>query len=123
MSVSRLAKRRRSYTRTFSDTEYSEVITNMVGLSATSSRTKGKQSIVSSDESNTEPKEVYWHTRTRTGVISPVDYIALARGIEVSESHYVIVESQALNFSLEKEAFEYMAGTHEELARHFEQQA
>jgi len=58
---------------------------------------------------------VYWHTRTRTGVIAPIDYSALARGIEVSES-------QASNSSVEKEAFVYMASTSEEMTRRFEQQ-
>jgi len=66
---------------------------------------------------------VYQHTRTRTGVVAPVDYSALTRGIEVSESHSAIVESQAVNSSIEKEAFAYMASTPDEMARHFEQQA
>ena len=66
---------------------------------------------------------VYRYTRTRTSVIVPVDYSALARGIEVSESHSTIAESQASNSSIEKEAFTYMASTHEEMARRFEQQA
>ena len=91
----------------------------MVGLSTTPSKTKGKQPIVSSNKSDTEPEGVYWHTRTRTGVIAPVDYSALARGIKVSESHSVITESQASNSSVEKEAFAYMAGTSEEMARRF----
>jgi len=55
-----------------------------------------------------ESKGVYQHTRTRTGAVAPVDYSALARGIEVSESHSAIVESQASNSSVEKEAFVYM---------------
>ena len=77
-SVSRSAKRCRSRTRrTFSDTEYPEVTANVVGPSITPSKTKGKQPIVSSDESDTEPEGVYWHTRTRTGVRAPVDYNAL----------------------------------------------
>jgi len=56
-------------------------------------------------------------------VVALVDYSALALGIEVSESHSVIAESQASNSSLEKEAFVYMASTSEEMARRFEQQA
>jgi len=86
-------------------------------------RSKGKQPIVSSDESDTEPEGVYQHTRTRTGVKAPVDYSALAQGSEVSESHSAIVESQASNSSVKKEAFAYMASTPEEMARRFEQQA
>jgi len=56
-------------------------------------------------------------------VVAPVNYSALARGIEVSESHYTIAESQASSSSVEKEAFTYMANTPEEMARRFEQQA
>ena len=63
-----------------------------------------------------EPEGVYRHIRTRTGAVAPVDYSALARGIEVSES-------QASNSSVEKEAFAYMANTLEETTRHLEQQA
>ena len=94
MSVSRSAKRCHSRARrTFSDAEYPEVTANVVGLSTTPSKNKGKQPIVRSDESDTEPEGVYRHTRTRTGVMAPVDYSALARDIEVSESHSAIVES------------------------------
>jgi len=56
-------------------------------------------------------------------MIAPVDYSALARGIKVSESHSAIAESQVSNFSVEKEAFAYMASTSEEIVRRFEQQA
>jgi len=52
-----------------------------------------------------------------------VDYCALARGIEVSEAHFAIVKSQASNSSVEKEAFAYMAGTLEEVAKRLEEQA
>ena len=95
----------------------------MIGPSITPSKTKGKQPIVSSDKSNTEPEGVYQHTHTRTGMIAPVDYSPLARGIKVSESDSAIVESQASNSSVEKEAFAYMASTLEEMTRRFEQQA
>ena len=80
----------------------------MVGPSTTLNRSKGKQLIVRSDESDTEPEGVYRHTRTQTGVVAPVDYSALTRDIEVSESHSAIAESQASNSSVEKEAFAYM---------------
>ena len=79
--------------------------------------------MVSSDESDTEPEGVYRHTRTQTGVISPVNYSALARGIEVNDSHSAIVESQASNSFIEKEAFKYMTNTPEEIAKRLEQQA
>jgi len=65
----------------------------MVSPSNTPSKIKEKQPIVSSDESDTEAEGVYRHNRTRTGIIAPVDYNALARGIEVSESHSAITES------------------------------
>ena len=52
-----------------------------------------------------------------------MDYNALARGIEVSESHSAITESQASNSFIEKEAFAYMTRTPEEIARRFEKQA
>ena len=111
-SISRSAKRRHSHTmRTFSDAEYPEVTANIVGSSTTPNRTKGKQPIVSSNESDTEPEGVYRHTRTWIGVIAPVNYSALAQGIELSKAHSLIVESQALNSSMEKKAFAYMAGT------------
>jgi len=109
--------RRSRARRTFSDTEYPEVIANMVGPSTTPSRSKEKQSIVSSEESDTESEGVYRHTHTRTGTVVPVDYSALARGIEVSESHFAIAESQASNSFVEKEAFAYLP----EMARCFEQ--
>jgi len=66
---------------------------------------------------------MYWHTRTRTGAVGPVDYSVLAQDIEVSESHSTIMESQVSNSSVEKKAFAYMANTPEEMARRFEQQA
>jgi len=95
----------------------------MVGPSSTPSKSRGKQPVVSSDESDTEPEGVYQHTRTRTSAVAPIDYSARAWGIEVSESHSTIVKSQASNSSVEKEAFEYMANTPEETTRHLEQQA
>ena len=92
----------------------------MASLSTTSRKSRGKQSVVSFDESNTEPEGVYRHTRTRTGVVPPIDYSALTRGIEVSESHSVIAESQVSNSSVEKEAFAYVANTPVETTRHLE---
>ena len=107
---------------------------SMVGPSTTPSTSKGKQPAISSDESDTEPSSgfreilikpegVYQHNRIRIGAISPVEYSAQARGIEVSEAYFAIARSQASISSIEKEAFAYMASTPEEMARHFEQQA
>jgi len=87
------------------------------------SRSREKQPAISSDEFDTEPEGVYRHTCTRTGAVAPINYSVLARGIEVSESHSAIVESQASNSSIEKEAFAYMINTPEETARRLEQQA
>ena len=101
--------------RTFSDVEYPEVTVNMA------SRSRGKQPAVSSDESDTEPEGVYRHTRT--GVVAPINYSALAQGIEVNESHSAVAELQASNSSIEKEALAYMTNTPEETARRFEPQA
>jgi len=89
--------------------EYPEVTVNMVGPSTTPSKSKIKQPIVSSDKSDVEPKGVYRHTRTRTGMVAQVDYSALAWVIEVSESHSAIVKSLASNSSVEKEAFAHIA--------------
>ena len=97
--------------RTFTDVEYPEVTANMVGPSTTPNKTKGKQPIVSSDESDTEPLGVYRHTRTQTGAVSPVDYSTLAQGNEISEAHSAIAESQTSNSFVEKEAFAYIART------------
>ena len=97
--------------------EYPEVTANMA------SRSRRKQSTVNSDKSNTEPEGVYRHTRTRTGTVAPINYSALTRGIEVSESHSAVAESQASNSSIEKEAFAYMTNTPEETTWRFEQQA
>jgi len=72
--------------------------------------------MVSSDESDTEPEGVYRHTRTRTGAVAPINYSALARGIEVNNSHSAVAESQASNSSIEKEAFTYMTNIPEETA-------
>ena len=66
---------------------------------------------------------MYRHTRTRTGAVAPINYSALARGIEVNESHSTVAESQASNSSIEKEAFTYMTSTPEETARRLKQQA
>ena len=95
--------------------EYPEVTTNMAN------RSRKKQPAVNSDRSDTEPKGVYRHTRTRTGTVAPINYSAQARGIEVSESHSAVAESQASNSSTEKEAFAYMTNTPEETVRRFEQ--
>ena len=101
--------------RTVSNTEYPEITANMA------SRSKRKQPVVSSDESDTEPEGVYRNTRTRSDVVAPIKYNALARGIEVSESHSAITESQASNSSIEKEAFMYKTNTPKETTRHLEQ--
>ena len=64
---------------------------------------------------------MYRHTRTRTGAIPPIDYNALAHGVEVNDSHSAVVESRAANSSVEKEASAYMTGIPEETAKRLEQ--
>ena len=114
--------------------EYPEVTSNLVGPSTTSSKSKGKQLAISSEESGVElsldlkeiliePERIYQRTRIRTGTIAPVDYNALVRGIEASAEHSAIVESQSSNSYMVKEAFAYMLGTSEEVAKRFEEQA
>ena len=82
---------------------------NMTGPSATPSKSKGKQPVVSSEESDAdrslslkdvliEPEGVYRHTRTCMGMIAPVNYNLLARGIEVNNEHSTIIESQSSNY-------------------------
>ena len=57
------------------------------------------------------------YTRIRISTVTLINYSALARGVEVSESHSTVAESQASNSSIEKEAFAYMTNTPEETAR------
>jgi len=47
----------------------------------------------------------------------------LARGIEVNDEHSAIIKSQFLNSSSGTTTFAYMAGTPEEMAKRFEEQA
>jgi len=70
-----------------------------------------------------KPEGVYRHTRTHTRAISLVKYSLLVRRIEVNDEHSAIIESQSSNFSSETTAFAYMAGTPEEVAKQFEEQA
>jgi len=75
----------------------------MMGPSFTPSKSKGKQLAVSSEESDAdqspdlkdvliEPEGVYYHTRTRTGTIAPVDYSLLARRIELNDENSAIIK-------------------------------
>ena len=70
----------------------------MVGPCTTLSKSKGKQLVVCSGESDDEPSSglkeilcelegVYQHIRIRTGTIALVNYSALTRGIEVNDTH------------------------------------
>ena len=132
--VSNSAKRRRSLKKkSFSDVEYPEVTLNMVGQCTTPSKYKGKQPVICSTESDDEPSSglkkilsesegVYQHTCIWTGTVALVNYSTLARGIKVNEAHAAIAESQASNSSTEKDAFAYMAGTPEEVAKQFKEQ-
>ena len=131
--ASKSAKRPWSHKKiSFSDAKYPEVTANIVGSSSTPSKSKGKQLAVSLEESYVdrspglkdilvEPEGAYRHTQTCMGTIALVDYSLLARGIEVNDEHFAIIESQSLNSSLETTTFAYMAGTLEEVARQFEE--
>ena len=99
-----------------------------MGPSITPSKSKEKQLAISSEESDVEhfsilkeilvePEEIYQRTRIQTGVIVQVDYNALAKGIEVSNEHSTIAESQLSNSYIKKEEFTYMAGTPEDVAK------
>ena len=103
--ASESAKRRLSRKKnSLSDVEYPEVTTNMVRLSFTPTKSKGKQLAVSSEESDAdqspglkdvliEPEGVYRYTRICMKIITPVDYNLLARGVEVNDEHSTIIES------------------------------
>jgi len=106
----------------------------MVGPCTTPSKYKKKQSVVCFGESDDElssglkeilreSERVYQHTRIRTGTITPMNYNALTRGIDVNEAHPVIAKSQLSNSSIEKEASAYMEGTLKEVAKGSEEQA
>jgi len=64
---------------------------------------------VNSDQTDAEPEGVYQYTRTQNGTIAPVNYSALAKGVELSEAHSAIIESQASNSFGEREKLSYMA--------------
>ena len=106
----------------------------MVGPCSTPSKSKEKQPAISSEESNAdrspglkdvliEPEAVYRHTRTRMGTNAQVDYNLLARGIEVNDDHSAIIKFWSSNSSSETTTFAYMAGTPQEMAKRFEEQA
>ena len=76
---------------------------------------------MNSDQTDAEPEGVYQYTRTQNGTIAPVNYSALAKGVELSEAHSAIIESQALNSFGEREAFVY-GKPPEEMDRRFERQ-
>ena len=100
----------------------------------TNMKSKGKQLVVSSEESNiewylglkdvlVEPEGVYQHTRTHIGTIASVYYSLFGKKFEAGNEHSAIIESQSLNSSSETTTFAYMAEAPEEVARQFEEQA
>jgi len=87
-TTSNSAKRRRSRKKSFSDVEFPEVTSNIVGPSTIPSKSKGKQLVLSSEKSDTgrssglkelliEPERIYWRTRIWTRAIAP-DRLQLA---------------------------------------------
>ena len=134
ISTSNLAKRRHSCKKKlFSDVEYPEVASNMVGPSTTPSKSKRKQLALNSEsdaerssglkEILIEPEGTYQRTRIQTRAITLVDYNLLERGIEVNDEHSAIVESHSSNSQEETQVFAYMANTPKEMARRFEEQS
>jgi len=88
-----------------SNVEYPKVTAKMVGPSPTPSKSKGRQlsqfkgvgrwPVPRFEGYSCRTEGVYWHTRTRTRTIVPVDYSLLAREIEVNDEHSAIVESKS----------------------------
>ena len=60
---------------------------------------------------------VYKHTRSRTGVIMPVDYKELTD----EEGEYSIIAESCSSSSSERWTFAYMVGTPEGMAKRFEE--
>jgi hypothetical protein len=88
----------------------------MVGPGATSSKSRDKHPVLSFEESYDEyspglkklliePEGIYSHTRTRTGVITPVDYKSLDEGTQSDDEHSAIAEPQSSNSYAENDAF------------------
>ena len=86
--------------------KYPDVTSNMVGPNAISSKSKGKQLVISSEESDVEPTSglknlliepegIYSHTQTRTDTIAPINYSLLARITEINDEHSSILKSQS----------------------------
>ena len=70
-----------------------------------------------------EPEGVFKHTRTRRGVIAPVDYKGMSEGSRFHDECSAIAESQSSCSSTENQAFAHMASNPEEMAKRFEDQA
>ena len=68
-------------------------------------------------------KGIYRHTRIHAGMITPIDYNLLVRGIEIYDEHFAIMESKSSSSYTGMKAFVYMAGTPKEMARRFKEQA
>ena len=106
----------------------------MVGLGETTGKSAKKTPTPNSEESEDEsspglrellskPEGVYLHTCMREGILKPVDYKHVASGIEIEDEHSAIAGSQSSSSSVGNEAFVYMAGSPEEIARRFEEKA
>jgi len=100
------------------------------GFKHHTSKSKGKQLAINSGEFDIElssslkeiliePEEIYQHTQIPTGAIAPVDYNTLARGIEASDEHSTIAESQSSNSYIEKEDFAFMVRIPKDMGKRF----
>ena len=88
--------------KSFSDVEYSKVTSNMVCPSTMPSKSKGRQIALSSEELDVkcssglkeiliESERIYQRTRIQIGVITLVDYNAMAKGIEANDHHRISI--------------------------------
>ena len=88
---------------------------------------KSRSELPSSEESDngssqglkeilSQPEGVYKCTRTRMGVIMPVDYKKLAG----EKYEYSAIAESCSSSSSERRTFAHMTGTHEEMAKKFE---
>lgn len=92
--------------------EYPESTTNMA------EHGQGKQLPAEYDNSDTELSSIYKHTRTQTGTIPPINYVALNHGAlhpgcKTSRPSSVLADSRTSSSIEEQEVTAYMANVPE----------
>lgn len=75
-------------TSTFSDKEYPELTINMTG------RDSEKDQMAEFEGSSSESDNIYQHTRSRVGIIPPIDFKALLHGLEASRANFALQNHQ-----------------------------